>query len=147
MTTPIREPVIGDPVGGGPDGGGGSGGGTGGSPTGVGTTIFDVTINKQQADSVLKVLVYASLASGDDLQLTGFLTIDGSVRQTSQINLILDTQNSAAQAPMTIPAFQSGLAKGSHRIIFSVLNKEPDSALTVRAGATIEITELKRAAL
>lgn len=38
-------------------------------------------------------------------------------------------------------------AAGNHTIIFSIRNLEPDGALTVLAGSTMEITELKRAAV
>lgn len=123
-------------------------GGTGGSGSGtIGVTIFDISFVKHEAASVLRVLVYANLWSGDDLQLTANLSVDGSVQQSCNINLILDNTTSTARAPMTIPMFVTGLAAGTHRIVFSIHDLEPDSPLTVKAGATIEITELKQAAL
>ena len=135
----VFNPVeIGDPV---PPGSGGGGGG------GNVTAIFQLSFTKQQSESLLKVLVYASLVSPDDLQLTGYVSVDGIVRQSTPINLVLDNQNSRAQAPMTMPFFLEGLAAGQHQIVFSVANNEPDGPLTVRRGAYIEIVEIKRAAL
>jgi hypothetical protein len=97
-------------------GGGGTGGGGGGSGGGyvIGTTIFQATFNKAEANRALRSLAYASLQS---------------------------------PMPITLPAFVTGLAAGNHTIIFSIRNLEPDGALTVLAGSTMEITELKRAAV
>lgn len=142
MALPTDEPGIGD---GGDTGtpGGGGGGGVGN----IGTAVFEVPFTKQQDESILKVLVYASLASPDDLQLIAYVTIGGVVRQVTPINLIFDSLNSRAQDAKTIPTFVTGLPAGQHDVIFSIRNQEPDGALTVKAGAYIEITEIKRAAL
>lgn len=136
----VEQIEIGDPDPGNPGGGGGGGGG-GGT-----IAVFQFPFTKHEGDSLLKVLVYAGLSSPDDLQLTGFVSVDGVVRQATPINLVLDNQNSKAQAPMTMPFFIEGLAAGDHEIVFSVTNSEPDGPLTVRRGAYIEIVEIKRAA-
>lgn len=138
-----------DPYDGGGDpgtGGGGTGGGTGGGRV-IGTTIFQATFNKVEANSTLRILAYASLQSPDDLQFSGYITIDGNLWQTGTVNLVLDSQRSAGAMPMTLPAFVAGLPAGNHTIIFSIRNLEPDGALTVLAGSTMEITEMKRAAV
>lgn len=145
-----ENPGIGDPSPTNPGGDNGGGGGDQGGPpvsNPIGTSVFNLVFHKHEAASILRVLVYAGLVSGDDLQLVGYLIVDGVVRQASVINLILDNQRSNASMPLTIPAFITGLPVGQHSVAFSILNREPDSALTVRAGATIEVTELKNAAI
>lgn len=109
--------------------------------------IFDMTFQKQEAGSVLRLLAYMNFASNDDLKLTAAILVDGITRQVCEINLGLDNANSKARAPMTIPAFLTGVPAGPHRVELIVRNFETDTALTVRAGATIEITEIKRGAL
>jgi hypothetical protein len=109
-------------------GGGGSGGSGGGGGYVIGTTIFQATFNKAEANSALRILAYASLQSPDDLQFAGYITIDGVLYQTGSVNIVLDLQRSNGAMPITLPAFVTG-------------------ALTVLAGSTMEITELKRAAV
>ncbi len=135
-----------DPSTGGGGTGGGGGGGSGGGYV-IGTTIFQATFNKAEANSALRILAYASLQSPDDLQFAGYITIDGTLYQTGTVNIVLDLQRSSGAMPITLPAFVTGLAAGNHTIIFSIRNLEPDGALTVLAGSTMEITELKRAAV
>lgn len=132
-----------------PGGPGGTGGGTGGGGGSfvAGTTIFSATFTKTEADSALRVIAYASVQSPDDLQFFAFLTIDGNLYQQASINIVLDTQQSRGAMPVTLPAFVTGLGPGAHAIGFSIRNREPDGALTVLAGSTIEIAELKRAAV
>lgn len=141
------NPGVGAPGADAPAAGGGNGSGStsgsDGTSSVVGTQIFNLLFVKKDASSILEVLVYANLASGDDLQLIGYLLLDGVVRQTSVANIILDTQNSKGQMPLTIPAFLTGVPAGSHSIAFSILNREPDSPLLVRAGTAIKISELR----
>ncbi len=132
MVLPV-EPNPDDPVGG------------GGGSIAVGTPIFTVQFDKDRSDSILRVLAYASLSSDDDLQFTGFLTINGTIHQAGKVNAIF--ANLRAAMPITLPSYVNDLPAGRHVIVFSILNQEPDSALTVLSGSTIEITELKRAAL
>ena len=141
MALPTYNPD--DPVGG--PGGGGGGGGSGAISTG--TALFSFNFNKHEDSSILRVLAYASLSSGDDLTFTAFVTVDGIIRQSGRVNAIFDNQNSKAAMPITLPAFIAGLAAGNHSIVFSIRNQEPDSALTVLTGSTIEVTELKQAAV
>lgn len=145
MARPISEISPDDPVGGGGDPGDG-----GEPPAGyvpVGTPIFTLSFAKDDPDSVLRVLAYAAVSSGDDLQFTAFLTIDGTIYQAGRVNVILDNQQSNGAMPITLPAYIGGLSAGTHSIVFSIRNQEPDSALTVLTGSTIEITELKQGAL
>ena len=129
--------------------GGGTGGGTGTGSGGavIGTVIFQATFTKAEQNSALRILAYASLQSPDDLQFAGYITINGNLWQAGTVNLVLDSQRSAGAMPMTLPAFVTGLPAGTHTIVFSIRNLEPDGALTVLAGSTMEITELKRAAV
>jgi hypothetical protein len=126
-------------------GGGGTGGG--GSSFGAATTIFQATFNKTEAASALRVIAYASVQSPDDLQFFAYLFIDGTLTQVATANIILDTQASRGAMPITLPAFVTGLAAGQHTITFSIRNREPAGALTVLAGSTMEIAELKQAAV
>lgn len=132
-------------------GGGGGGGSTGGGSTGggysIGTTLFQATFTKAEANSALRIFAYASVQSPDDLQFAGYITINGSLYQVANVNLVLDSKDSRGAMPITLPAFVTGLPAGTHTIVFSIRNLEPDGALTVLAGSTMEITELKRAAV
>lgn len=125
----------------------GDGGGGGTYPSGpVGTGIFDLYFNKHETSSVLKVQAFCNVSSNDDLQLDAYLYVDGVLNGYSSVNMILDNRNSAARFPLTIPMFAKGLPAGSRHIQLTIRNLEPDSPLTVRAGAMIEISEMKRAA-
>jgi len=128
-------------------GGSGGSGGTGGGSFAPGKTIFQATFNKTEASSLLRILAYASVQSPDDIQMFGYVFIDGDLYQQAAVNIVLDNQNSRGAIPLTLPAFVSGIAAGPHTIVFSIRNREPDGALTVLAGSTIEIAELKRAAV
>ena len=139
MAIPIPSDDPGNP--------GGGGGGGGGGNFVVGTVIFQAVFNKTEADSALRILAYASVQSPDDLQFFGYLSIDGALYQAASVNVVLDTQQSRGSMPITLPAFVTGLSAGAHTIVFSIRNREPDGALTVLAGSTIEIAELKRAAV
>ena len=130
-----------DPVGGTPGGGGA------GSSINTGTSIFSLTFNKHEASSVLEVLAYASLTSPDDLQFTAYLTINGTIYQAGRVNVVLDNQQSKGAMPITLPTFATGLPAGNQSIVFSIHNQEPDGALTVLAGSTIKVTELKQGAM
>jgi hypothetical protein len=137
-----------------PDDPGGDGGGGGGTVPGnnepintsqLGTVIFDENFVKQDADSVLRIMCYASLFNPDDLIFLAYVVVDGVVKQSSTTNLVFVGGN--AQMPITLPAFISGLSAGAHNIKFSIRNREKDGTLQVLAGATIEISEIKRAAM
>jgi len=145
MALPVgEEPDIGEPVG----PGGGGGGGSGGGGAIVGTAIHDVTFTKQDAGSTLKVLVFANVSSGDDLKGMGYIAIDGIIVSVCPLNLSLVDKSSRGECPITFFAYAEGLAAGDRRVVFSFLNnRERDSSITIRRGATIEITELKSAAL
>lgn len=137
------------------DPGGDGGGGDGSNPpsqppttnAGIpGRTVFEFGIYKDEASSVLRILAYASLVSPDDIQCTGYLGIDGQVYQQMAVNLVLDNKQSKGAMPITMPAFVPGVAAGNHTITFSIRNLEPDGALQVLAGSTIEVTEIKQGA-
>jgi hypothetical protein len=109
------------------------------------TTVFDINFNKQEPDSALEVIVFATMYSGDDIQFVGYILLDDNIVQQCQANIILVSGN--AQMPLTPFAYLTGVSAGSHNIKFSVQNLENDVPnLTVKAGATIKVTELKRAA-
>lgn len=123
------------------------GGGGGGYPSGpIGTGVFDLYFNKHEASSILKVQAFCNVSSNDDLQFDAYLYVDGSLAGYSSVNMILDNRNSAARFPVTIPMFARNLPAGNRHIQLTFRNLEPDSPLTVRAGAMIEISEMKRAA-
>ena len=131
-----------------PVGGGGAPGGGGTGTVAIGTPIFSFAFTKDEAASVMRVLAYASLSSGDDLVFTAFLTIDGTIHQAARVKATFDQTNSKSAMPITLPAYVPGLAAGQHNVIFSIRNQDVSgAALTVLTGSTIEITELKRAAV
>jgi len=136
------------------DPGDGGGGGTGGptttptTPAGLpGTAIFELNFNKHEASSVLEILAYASVRSPDDLIFTAYLGIDGQVYQQSSVNIILDNTSSKGAMPICMPQFIGGVGAGNHTVTFSIRNLEPDGPLTVLAGSTIKITEMKQGAV
>ena len=109
------------------------------------TTIFDTSFTKQDPDSALEVLVYANFHSQDDIQFISYILLDDAIVQQAQANIILVDGN--AQLPLTPFRFLEGVQAGFHNVKFTVQNNENDVAyLTVKGGATIKITELKRAA-
>jgi len=124
------------------------GGGGGGGDVPLGTAIFQFQFNKDEDESVMRVLAYAALSSADDLVFQAYLLIDGIVRQAARVNAVFDNKNSKAAMPVTLPAYLAGLDKGPHSIMFSIRNMDTSgAALTVLTGSTIEVTELKKAAV
>lgn len=112
------------------------------------TTIFSVNFNKQEASSTLRVLVYANMISPDDIQFVGYISLDNTIVQTCSGNIVLDGQSSNGKIPLSPFAFLTGVSAGAHNISFSMDNLETDNvSLTILPGATIEITELKQAAM
>lgn len=148
-------PTPDDPVG----GGGSPGTGGGGSGTiATGTTVFSGTIVKEKDSSLLEVAVFVSLSSGDDLVLTGFLTINGTIYSAGRIKATFDNQNSQSAMPMSIVGYVfgagqgsdglPGLAAGSYPVSFSIRNQDPSRAqLQALTGSAIKITEITVAAL
>lgn len=135
----LDRPEIGDAP---PSGGGG------GTPEDIGfEAVFDIDIVKEEATSILKILIYANLASGDDLQFHALIALDDITIQTTGANMIFDNVSSAARAPMVMFAYEEAVPAGTHNVKVYFVNNEPDSALTIEQGATIEITELKNAAV
>jgi len=109
------------------------------------TTIFDENFVKDDHDSTLRVLVYGNLYSPDDIQFTGYILLDGNIAQVCPANIIL--VNGQAQIPLTPFAFLENVSAGPHNIKFVVENTEQDNViLTMQAGATIEVVEIKQAA-
>jgi hypothetical protein len=125
-----------------PDGGGGAP-----APGVIGTPIFNLTFNKHESGSLLKCMTYCNVACPDDIQLTAYLWVDGALAQYGQVNMTFSGATSNAKLPLTIPMFVSGIPAGAHTIQFTIRNSEASQqTLTILAGATIEITEVKRAA-
>lgn len=111
------------------------------------TTIFDLNFIKHENSSSLRILVYANIYSPDDIQFTGEIVLDGNSIQSCYTNIILDTQNSQGQMPLSPFAYLPGIGSGTHNIKFIVTNNEVDNVnLVIRSGATIEVSELKQGA-
>jgi len=109
------------------------------------TTIFDETFTKDDNDSALRVLVYATLYSPDDIQFTGYILLDGIIKQVCPANIILVDRQ--AQIPLTPFAYLTDVAAGQHNIKFVVENTEQDNVvLSIKAGATLEVAEIKQGA-
>ncbi|MBD8547892.1 hypothetical protein [Sphingomonas sp. CFBP 8760] len=109
------------------------------------TTIFDESFDKDDNDSALRVLVYATLYSPDDIQFTGYILLDDAIKQVCPANIILVDRQ--AQIPLTPFAYLEGVSAGRHNIKFVVENQEADNVLlTIKAGATLEVAEIKRGA-
>ena len=148
MAIPIQDDPGTDPG----DGGGGGGGGGGAPGVGdyggnTGTAIFNVNFYKHDTSSLLKILVFASVASPDDLQFVAYVLVDGTVRNTGVTNMIFDNTNSNGRCTVTVPAYLPGISAGNHNIVFSIRNQEPDGALQVLPGASLEIEEVKLAGM
>lgn len=150
----MARPTPDDPVG----GGGSPGTGGGGSAIATGTVVFSGTLVKEKDSSLLKVAVFVSLSSGDDLVLTGFLTINGTIYSAGRIKATFDNENSQSAMPMSIVGYVKGAGQGSsglpglgagrYPVTFSIRNQDPSRAqLQVLTGSAIEITEFTSAAL
>jgi hypothetical protein len=61
---------------------------------------------------------------------------------------LFDNRNSNAKSTITPFVYLTGLSAGQHTISFNVQNVEEDNiSLTVKAGSTLEILELKQGAV
>ena len=117
-------------------------------PRGVTTYVTGVTINKLDSDSVLKVQMFAQFYNPDDLQFDADIMLDGQLVQRATVNMRFDGSDSYGQAPVTPFAFLSNIPAGQHTVSFQVTpSTQNPQATTVRSGATLEVTELRRASL
>lgn len=117
-------------------------------PTNTWTDVVTITIDKQEAESLLKIVCYAAVRHPDDLIFLYEITVDGvSVSPARKVRMPFDNSGSDGQMPITPFAFANNLAKGAHTVRFRIQNQDTEGPLTVYAGSAIEITELKRGAL
>lgn len=108
--------------------------------------VISFVFDKVDADSVLKVQMFAQADHADDLIFTGEIVVDGNVAQTARVRMPFDNSNSRGSVPITPFAFVSGIAPGSHTVTFRLRSLDTEGPTYVRAGSTLEVTELRRAA-
>lgn len=113
----------------------------------VATTVVSYQFWKEDDDSLLKVQMFAQCYNQDDLDFFGDIVLDGVSRQRAQVRMPFDNSNSRGQAPITPFAFLPNIPKGSHTISFTLLSNETEGPTYVRAGSTLEVTELRRASI
>lgn len=114
---------------------------------GVTTTVVSYQFYKEDDDSLLKVQMFAQCYNQDDLDFFGDIVLDGSSRQRAQVRMPFDNSNSRGQAPITPFAFLPNIPKGNHTIAFTLFSNETEGPTYVRAGSTLEVTELRRASI
>lgn len=108
--------------------------------------VISFVFDKVDADSVLKVQMFAQADHADDLIFTGEIAVDGNVAQTARVRMPFDNSNSRGSVPITPFAFVAGIAAGSHTVTFRLRSLDTEGPTYVRAGSTLEVTELRRAA-
>jgi hypothetical protein len=116
-------------------------------PAQIATEIVSYQFVKEDADSVLKIQMYAQCYNQDDLQFYGDIYFDGSLVQRATINMIFDQKGSRSFATITPFAFLTGMAAGSHTISFKITSLETEGPTMVSPGATLEVTELRKASV
>lgn len=113
----------------------------------VNTTVITYNFFKEDSDSLLKITMFAQCYNQDDLDFFGDIVLDGVSRQRAQVRLIFDGQSSRGQAPITPFAFLANIPAGEHSIAFTLTSNETEGPTYVRAGSTLEVTELRRASI
>jgi hypothetical protein len=122
--------------------------GTVACPQAATTTVVTVNVNKEEDDSILRILFFGTFKSQDDIRFTGTFLVGNTPYPAGKVNLIMDLANSQGEMPITPFRFLPGLPKGQYAVQFRVLNQEDDAGdLIVQAGAALEVTELKHAAI
>lgn len=122
--------------------------GTVACPQAATTTVVTVNVNKEEDDSILRILFFGTFKSQDDIRFTGTFLVGNTPYPAGKVNLIMDLANSQGEMPITPFRFLPGLTKGQYAVQFRVLNQEDDAGdLIVQAGAALEVTELKHAAI
>lgn len=122
--------------------------GTVACPQAATTTVVTVNVNKEEDDSILRILFFGTFKSQDDIRFTGTFLVGNTPYPAGKVNLIMDLANSQGEMPITPFRFLPGLPKGQYSVQFRVLNQEDDAGdLIVQAGAALEVTELKHAAI
>jgi hypothetical protein len=124
-------------------------------------TVFSISFEKEEADSLMEAVMYGVFQTTDDLIYDAHFLIDGVTQTPNQrVNLVLGgngpmngyDQSSGGSSPMTPWAFIEDLPAGMHTVAFRVMNKEPDSYagngnMNILTGAVMKITELKKGAV
>ena len=113
------------------------------------STVASVTFTKGEAASMVKVTFFGMFWSTDDLQFNCSVVVDGSVSYPAgQQDNIFDNRDSNAKSTITPFVYLTGLTAGQHTVSFNVQNVEVDNIpLTVKAGSTLEVLELKQGAV
>ncbi|WP_242095502.1 hypothetical protein [Sphingomonas sp. CROZ-RG-20F-R02-07] len=110
--------------------------------------VVSVTFVKEDDSSVLKMVLFANCYSPDDLQFIGNILLDGNSVQAARVNIVLDTQTSQGEMPITPFKFLTGVSAGQHTVTFTMQNTNVKNlSLTIRGGATLEVTELRKGSI
>jgi len=110
-------------------------------------TVVSFDFVKLDADSTLKVQMFAQCYHADDLQFDGDILLNGQSVQRATVRMPFDNSNSRGQAPITPCAFLTGIPAGQHNIAFALTSSETEGPTYVRSGSTLEVTELRGAAV
>ncbi len=116
-------------------------------PQGSPTTVVSYTFVKEDADSILKIQMFAQCYHADDLDFWGDIVVDGVARQRAQVRMPFDNSGSRGQAPITPTVFIPSVGAGEHSVAFVLTSNETEGPTYVRAGSTLEVTELRRGAI
>lgn len=114
---------------------------------GVNTTVLSYKFFKEDADSLLKIVMFAQCYHADDFDFWGDILVDGVSHQRAQVRMPFDNSNSRGQAPITPFVFLPNIAAGEHTVSFVMMSNETEGPTYVRAGSTLEVTELRRASI
>lgn len=124
-------------------------------------TVFTITFNKLDDDSLLEAVMFGVFQTTDDLIYDAHFLIDGVTQTPNQrVNLVLTgngtmgglDKEAGGSSSMTPWAFIEDLPKGMHSIAFRVMNREPDSYagngnMNILAGAVLKVTEMRKATM
>ncbi|WP_294327033.1 hypothetical protein [uncultured Sphingomonas sp.] len=110
-------------------------------------TVVSFDFVKLDASSALKVQMFAQCYHADDLQFDADILLDGQQVQRATVRMPFDNSNSRGQAPITPSAFLTGIPAGQHNIAFALTSHETEGPTYVRSGSTLEVTELRGAAV
>ncbi len=110
-------------------------------------TVVSFDFVKLDASSALKIQMFAQCYHADDLQFDADILLDGQQVQRATVRMPFDNSNSRGQAPITPSAFLTGIPAGQHNIAFALTSHETEGPTYVRSGSTLEVTELRGAAV
>lgn len=108
--------------------------------------VATLSFVKEDADSILEIIVLLKCASDDDLQFDTTIQIDGMVMDTIPTNAIMVGSNS--RLPITPFVYAAGIGAGPRTVSVKIYNRESDADdLSILAGSTLKVTELRKGSI